>query len=157
MNTEMDYLLQGVINSANMNGFNLSNTIFIFCSDHGEMNMEHRQDFKNSPFEGGSRIPLIIAGPNMLKNVVVSNFTELIDILPTLLLFGGASELPGFLNGYSLTPFLYIFFSCRLHVLFSVMFAILNFIFMHAKFRVLTKTPWPFTNYVIYGWKFKKI
>mmetsp|Transcript_1348 Transcript_1348/g.4412 ORF Transcript_1348/g.4412 Transcript_1348/m.4412 type:complete len:430 (-) Transcript_1348:141-1430(-) len=37
-------------------------TIIIFLSDHGEMNMGHRQIWKNSLYEGSVRVPLIISG-----------------------------------------------------------------------------------------------
>ena len=41
MNNEMDYLMGRVWESAQMNGYNLSNTLIMFTSDHGEMNIEH--------------------------------------------------------------------------------------------------------------------
>ena len=35
----------------------------VFVSDHGEMNMEHRQIWKNSMYEPSVRVPFQIAGP----------------------------------------------------------------------------------------------
>ena len=51
MNVEADNLLGQVWTAMNENGFNLSNTIVYFTADHGEMNMEHRQIWKNSMYE----------------------------------------------------------------------------------------------------------
>ena len=62
MNVETDHILGTVIDGAMENGFNLSNTVFAFTSDHGELNMEHRQCYKNSLFEGAARIPMVFAG-----------------------------------------------------------------------------------------------
>ena len=39
MNVECDYRFGLLIDAAFENGFNLSNTIFVYTSDHGEMNM----------------------------------------------------------------------------------------------------------------------
>lgn len=62
MNVETDHILGTIIDSALDNGFNLNNTVFAFISDHGELNMEHRQCYKNSMFEGSARIPMVFAG-----------------------------------------------------------------------------------------------
>ena len=54
-------------------------------SDHGEMNMEHRQVWKNSMYEASERVPLIIAGPGVPAGAVVTNLTSLLDLYPTLM------------------------------------------------------------------------
>ena len=69
------------------------------------MNMEHRQDWKNSLYEGSSRIPMFFAGPNIKKGKLYKNMTQIIDILPTIIDIGGG-EIPSFLGGYSLKPYL---------------------------------------------------
>ena len=99
---------KGVWNAALMNGFNLSNTIVVFVSDHGEMNMEHRQTWKNSFYEGSSRIPLFFAGPGIKQNVLIKHFTGIIDVLPTLIELGtqDRDKIPPFLDGQSLVRFL---------------------------------------------------
>ena len=43
----------------------LNDTYIIFASDHGEMNMEHRQTLKNAMYEASARVPLIVAGPGL--------------------------------------------------------------------------------------------
>eukprot|EP01084_Bolivina_argentea_P070207 127654_1 len=105
MNSETDYILGTIIKGAFENGYNLTNTIFVFISDHGEMNMEHRQIYKSSMFEGSSRIPMFWAGPNIRSNVLVTNLTQSIDFLPTLIELGGG-VVPEWFSGYSVKPFL---------------------------------------------------
>jgi choline-sulfatase len=59
------------------------NTIILFCSDHGDMLGERGLWFKMNFFEGSSRVPLMIAAPQMKTgriNAPVSN----VDILPTI-------------------------------------------------------------------------
>jgi arylsulfatase A-like enzyme len=46
---------------------------------------------------------MIIAGPGLLKNTVVTNLTSLLDVFPTLVAMTGASP-PSFLDGHSLFP-----------------------------------------------------
>ena len=84
MNVEADNLLGKVIDAMNRNGFNLSNTIMYFTSDHGEMNMDHRQIWKNSMYEGSTRIPLFFAGPGIERGIITKP-TQSIDILPTII------------------------------------------------------------------------
>ena len=67
--------------------------------------MEHRQIWKNSLYEGSSRIPLFFAGPGIKKGVLYKNMSQIIDILPTIIDFGGG-EIPDYLGGYSLKPYL---------------------------------------------------
>lgn len=106
---EADALLGQVLQVASETG-HLENTVVIYTSDHGEMGMEHRQDFKNSMYEPAVRVPLIITGYNVTQysiptDTVVKNFTSHIDIFPTLMDIAGGSN-PTELRGYSLAPFL---------------------------------------------------
>ena len=67
MCAETDYMLGSVIEA--LKNFGLyNNTFIIFLSDHGEMNMEHRQVWKNSMYEASSRVPLIISPPPTLAS-----------------------------------------------------------------------------------------
>jgi len=91
MNVETDYLLGSVLNASFANGWDTANTLFVFTSDHGDMNMEHRQQLKNSMYEGSARIPLFFAGPNIEANKIISNVTATIDVLPTLIALGGGT------------------------------------------------------------------
>merc|ERR1712107_109772 len=71
------------------------------------MNMEHRQVWKNSMYEGSSRVPLFFAGPGIAKGAIISNLTQAIDVLPTLIeLGGGADAVPSWLSGQSLARML---------------------------------------------------
>ena len=61
MCAETDFLLGRVLDALHDSG-QYDNTYIVFVSDHGEMNMEHRQVWKNSMYEASSRVPMIIAG-----------------------------------------------------------------------------------------------
>ena len=67
---------------------------------------KQRQVWKNSMYEASSRVPMIIAGPNVRENVVVENLTSLLDIYPTLADMVGGSK-PEWLDGETLFPFLF--------------------------------------------------
>jgi arylsulfatase K len=116
MCAETDYMLGSVIQA--LKDFGLyNNTFIIFLSDHGEMNMEHRQVWKNSMYEASSRVPLIISPPpnmpSMRRGQTVTNLTSLLDIYPTLVEMAQLTKpskevkMPSFLSGHSLFPFLY--------------------------------------------------
>jgi N-acetylglucosamine-6-sulfatase len=77
------------------------NTVIIFTSDNGWILGEHRlydwvtQDgnasgVKYVPFEGSSRVPLIIAGPGFPKREKVEGVTVNADLAPTILRLAGA-------------------------------------------------------------------
>ena len=83
MCAETDYLLGRVLDKANATG-HLKNTYVIYVSDHGEMNMEHRQVWKNSMYEASSRVPMIVAGPGVPAGRLVTNLTSLLDVFPTM-------------------------------------------------------------------------
>ncbi|MCZ4256731.1 choline-sulfatase [Sulfitobacter sp. G21635-S1] len=79
--------------------------IVVFVSDHGDMLGERGLWFKMSFFEGSSRVPLMIAAPQMapgLQSTPVSN----IDICPTLCDLAGVSmeEVMPWTTGTSLVP-----------------------------------------------------
>ena len=92
MCAEADYLLNRVWESLNGKGYGLDNTFVVYVSDHGEMNMEHRQVWKNSMYEASSRVPFAIAGPGIARGRRVTQLTSLVDVLPTLLDMGQESE-----------------------------------------------------------------
>jgi arylsulfatase A-like enzyme len=77
------------------------NTVIIFTSDNGWILGEHRlydwvtQDgnasgVKYVPFEGSSRVPLIIAGPGFPEREKVEGVTVNADLAPTILKLAGA-------------------------------------------------------------------
>ncbi|MFB3826656.1 MAG: sulfatase-like hydrolase/transferase [Bryobacteraceae bacterium] len=104
MIAELDAMVGEVMDAVEQAGLG-GNTYFIFTSDHGEMNMEHRQYLKNALYEGSARVPLIIAGPGVRRGAVVDDLVSLVDIFPTLMDMAGA-QTPRGLDGHSLMPLL---------------------------------------------------
>ena len=75
------------------------NTIVVFTSDHGEMVGTHGHVEMRSPYEEGTRVPLLVRAPWLTETQqrVAGNFSQ-IDFLPTLLDLLGESvpdSLPG--------------------------------------------------------------
>lgn len=81
------------------------NTVVLFLSDHGDMLGERGLWFKMSPFEGSSRVPLLIAGPGINPGRVTAP-VSLIDVCPTLADLVGMdmSEVLPWTDGQSLLP-----------------------------------------------------
>ncbi|MEM7537870.1 MAG: choline-sulfatase [Chloroflexota bacterium] len=63
----------------------LENTVIIFTSDHGDMLGERGMWFKKTFFEHSMRIPLLIYAPKFFKPQQVTEFSSLVDLLPTFL------------------------------------------------------------------------
>jgi len=78
-------------------------TYVVYLSDHGEMNMEHRQHLKNALYEPSARVPMIVAGPGVQRGQVVDDLVSLIDVYPTLMDIAGIAPPEG-LAGCSLLP-----------------------------------------------------
>lgn len=78
-------------------------TYVIFTSDHGENAMEHRLWYKMNHYESSARVPLIIAGPDVRRGVVIDSLVSLIDIYPTLMDMARWPK-PDGLDGHSLMP-----------------------------------------------------
>lgn len=69
-----------------------NNSIIIFTSDHGEMLFDHQKFRKVLPYEGSTRVPLIIhVGKKVAKThpALCHDVVELRDIMPTILDFAG--------------------------------------------------------------------
>lgn len=106
-------MLLDVLHHAEAAGW-LDNALVVITSDHGEMSLEHGQDYKNSLLEPSSRVPLIllpmgVAGvpPPPPGGSVVTAVTSHMDIMPTLLDVAGVRPPPGGpLRGASLLPYL---------------------------------------------------
>ena len=106
-----DMLLE-VLAAAEAGGW-LDNALVVVTSDHGEMSLEHGQDYKNSLLEPASRVPLLImpvgipgVPPPPPGGGLVTAPTSHMDILPTLLAAAGVSPPGGLLRGASLLPYL---------------------------------------------------
>ena len=102
MVAETDAMLGQVLDTLEATG-QLNDTYIIFASDHGEMNMEHRQTLKNAMYEASARVPLIVAGPGLQQGVISDELVSLIDLFPTLMDMSGLDHPEG-LDGVSLLP-----------------------------------------------------
>lgn len=79
----------------------LSNTLVIFCSDHGEMLGSHGLWHKMEPYEESLRVPLIFSAPWIAQSRKSNAPVSLIDLAPTVLDQIGAA-LPEQFEGTSL-------------------------------------------------------
>ena len=81
------------------------NTIIVLWSDHGYHLGEKAKLGKATLWEEATRVPLIIAGPNVpAPGAACARPVSLIDIYPTLVDLCGASSAPSKLDGVSLRP-----------------------------------------------------
>lgn len=84
-------------------------TLVIFTCDHGEMLGDHFMWGKEGYFDPAYHIPLIIRDPRATaddgRGTVVEEFTEAVDLMPTILEWLGL-EVPAQCDGMSLLPFL---------------------------------------------------
>ena len=78
-------------------------TYVLFGSDHGEMNLEHRQQLKNAMYEASVRVPLIVAGPDVVQGHSVDGLVSLVDLYPTFMEMTGL-PVHADLAGTSLMP-----------------------------------------------------
>jgi len=78
-------------------------TVIMFTSDHGDMMGDHGMWRKGYPYEGSARIPLILAGPGIVKGGRPEVIAELRDVMPTLLECAGI-PVPESVEGRSLLP-----------------------------------------------------
>ncbi len=79
------------------------NTVVVLWSDHGYHLGEKAISGKNSLWERSTRVPLIFAGPGVVKAGRCASPVELLDIYPTLVELCGLPPREG-LEGHSLTP-----------------------------------------------------
>jgi arylsulfatase len=82
------------------------NTVVMYSSDHGEMLGDHYLWRKSMPYEGASRVPLLLSAPErfgLARGSVVDRPVCLEDIMPTLLDAAGAA-VPGSVEGRSVLP-----------------------------------------------------
>jgi arylsulfatase K len=102
-------IVERVLAAAEASG-HLNNTVVVYTSDHGEMTMEHRMDYKNNLREPSLRVPLIIAPFNVPRfagfspGATVLDLSSHVDIVPTLLDLAGAGPPPATVRGQSLVP-----------------------------------------------------
>ena len=78
------------------------NTIFIICSDHGDMLGSHGERLKRKPYEESIRVPGIIRWPQKIKKGQTSEMLfSHIDVAPTLLGMCGVKP-PASMQGHNL-------------------------------------------------------
>jgi arylsulfatase K len=102
MVSEVDEMVGQVLNHLDRAGLT-DDTVVVFFSDHGDMQLEHRQWLKNSFYEPCARVPLIFAGPGIASVGSTDDLVSLVDLRPTLAeLMEGAT--PTEVDGRSLAP-----------------------------------------------------
>lgn len=89
----------------------LDDTVIIFVSDHGDMMGDHDLYRKSVGYEGSANVPMIIRpaprfSPDAPKGQVITEVTELRDIMPTVLELAGVPT-PETVDGSSLVRFVH--------------------------------------------------
>ncbi|MCI0541569.1 MAG: sulfatase, partial [Verrucomicrobiales bacterium] len=80
-----------------------NDTVVVLWSDHGWHLGEKGITGKNSLWERSTRVPLLFAGPGVVKAAICALPAELLDIYPTLIELCGLPPKDG-LEGHSLVP-----------------------------------------------------
>jgi len=90
---EFDHMVGHYVQAVKDSG-KYDNTVFIVTSDHGDMQMEHRQFYKMAAYDASSRVPMVIMDARNPKRspLVTKAVTQLIDIYPTVLTYAGVPE-----------------------------------------------------------------
>jgi arylsulfatase A-like enzyme len=82
----------------------LSNTIVVVTSDHGDYLGDHNLTGKSAlPYDGSMRIPLLMRGPGIPSGARSDEVVEIVDVMPTLLELIGLKPPKGS-QGMSLAP-----------------------------------------------------
>jgi choline-sulfatase len=68
----------------------LATTRVIYTSDHGELFGAHGLFGKCNLYEGAAAVPLVVSGPDIPKNSVVSQLVSHVDLYPTIIEGAGA-------------------------------------------------------------------
>jgi arylsulfatase A-like enzyme len=96
---------------AGMNAATRENTIVIFVGDNGTTGLAtdppfHRERAKFTIYEGGLRVPLIMAGPGIPENQASSALVNTTDLYATIVDLAGAQRPQGRpMDSVSLTPY----------------------------------------------------
>ena len=144
MVAETDAMLGELLDVLEATG-QLDDTYVIFSSDHGEMNMEHRQTLKNALYEASARVPLIVSGPGIRHGVISDDLVSLIDLFPTLLEMAG-KPVPDDVDGVSILPICRGEASSRP----SYVFAEYHSNFANTGIAMWREGPWKYVRYVGY-------
>jgi arylsulfatase A-like enzyme len=88
----LDEQLGRVLNAVEDAG-ELKNTYVLFLSDHGEHLFDHGFTGKaQKHYDGGIRVPLMIAGPELVAGIRQDEFVQLEDVFPTVLEMANVRE-----------------------------------------------------------------
>ncbi len=68
------------------------NTMIIYTSDHGDHNGDRGLWTKMTLYDESAAIPMIISGPGVPQNKIVSTLASLVDIYPTILSATGVAD-----------------------------------------------------------------
>ena len=104
MMTEVDHQMGRLMAALDVRGL-AANTMVILTSDHGEMLGDRFLMSKLGYFDESFHIPLIVRTPEGQPGLVVDDFTENVDVMPTILDHIGV-DIPNQCQGRSLAPFL---------------------------------------------------
>ena len=100
----VDDLVGAVVDELQGTG-KLDNTVFIYTSDNGYENGDHRLVGKNSVYEGSIKVPLVMKGPGIPKNETRSELVNNLDVVASIEEIAGVT--PGIVaDGRSLIPVL---------------------------------------------------
>src|SRR5260370_26356566 len=80
-------------------------TLLVYMADHGYSLGQHGRFEKHFCYDPALRVPLLMPLPRRIKRGAVHDFTESVDVAPTILDLVGAEPLPG-MHGHSLRPYL---------------------------------------------------
>ena len=104
---EVDVQVGRILDHLRLTG-EMDETLVIFTSDHGELLGDHWAWGKGGWYDNSNFIPLVIRDPNTpvsSRGTTVDEFTESVDLFPTMLEWLGA-PVPEEANGFSLLPWL---------------------------------------------------
>jgi len=87
----LDYQVGRVMDALEASG-QAQNTLIIYTSDHGDHNGDRGLWTKMTLYDESAAVPMIIAGPGVPENKVVSTLASLVDIYPTILSAVGAGD-----------------------------------------------------------------
>ena len=104
MLAEVDEKLGWLLDHLDATG-DAADTLVVLTADHGEQLADHWLTEKLGYFDESYHIPLVVAGPGVVAGAVVDEFTENIDVMPTILTALDA-PVPGQCDGMALQPFL---------------------------------------------------
>lgn len=83
----------------------IDNTYIVFASDNGLALGAHGLLGKQTMYEEGIRVPLIIKGPGIAAGSECNALTDLMDLAPTFTALSGG-KVPDSMNGINLSPYL---------------------------------------------------